>query len=364
MAEPSITYDRDEFYRELTEVQGYLAELRYIDTGMAYLEEEEARWWQGLDLVGPGSFYIEIDFGTTFPFKKKYRVPDDHIHFFWEDSKKERFVDRLRALAEEANTWAADEIKAIIDRVRPFTWPTGLLYKNNCIDPVLAAHDTLDDEVSVDFGRLEHSLGSWEGDAADNFATNFYNPFEHTLRSQKQLLTALAGGITAAKAIAESTQHSLMNVVHFTREALREQLELCQARAELARQESIRNVSIIAGGAATVFGGFISGGGLWAIGAGVVAGGVSIASTAIPDGGWIALDLHGATAADLLSSMSDAIGLVVRNDSYQHEKLGEEIQMVLDRVDALRASDREDGRLIPVQPNIISGVDGTDFYLP
>jgi len=159
-----------------------------------------------------------------------------------------------------------------------------------------------------------------------------------------------------------------MNVVHYTGEALREQLELAQSMAELARQESLRNILIIAGGAATVFGGIIGGatatvGGLWVASSGVVAGGVSIAATTIPDGGWAALNLQGSTAADLLDSVSDAIGQIVENDSDQHAALREVTQEALDRVDSLRSGD-EDGRLIPVEPNIASGVDGNDFYLP
>ncbi|WJK36287.1 hypothetical protein [Solwaraspora sp. WMMA2065] len=367
MSEPSITYDPQEFYRTLSEIQGYFAELRYIDTAMAFLEEEKASWWHQTP-VGPGTHYIEVRFGPTFPFTKIYHVPADYVRMPWHDSRKDEVEEHLRTLAREAATWAATEVDAITTRVKPYTWPAGAWYESQCIEPILSAHDALADEVSADFGKLSHSLGNWEGEAADNFATNFYNPFEHILRSQKQLLTALAAGVTAAKAIAESTQHSLMNVVHYTGEALREQLELAQSMAELARQESLRNILIIAGGAATVFGGILGGatatvGGLWVASSGVVAGGVSIAATTIPDGGWAALNLQGSTAADLLDSVSDAIGQIVENDSDQHAALQEVTQEALDRVDSLRIGDG-DGRLIPVEPNIVSGVDGNDFYLP
>ncbi|MFY1631671.1 hypothetical protein ACN27F_00080 [Solwaraspora sp. WMMB335] len=363
MAEPSITYDVGKFHRKLLEVRSCFAELRYIDTAMAYLEDEKARWWHSAP-IGPGTFNIEIQFGTTFPFRKIYQVPAGYFRIPWHDSEREEVESRLRALAGEANAWAATEIDAVATRVRPFTWPIGSLYEIGCVEPVLAVHDTLADEVSADFGKLGHSLGSWEGDAADNFATSFYHPFEHTLRNQKQLLTALAGGVAAAQAIAESTQRSLMNVVHYTWEAVREQLQLCQSRAELARQESTRSILVIAGGTATVFGAIVSGGSLWAAGAGAVAGGAGIASTAIPDGGWAALDLYGATATDLLTSMSDAIGQVVHNDSVQHEALRKEVQHALERVRTLRSGGSNDGRLIPIRPNLVSGVDGDDFYLP
>jgi hypothetical protein len=364
MTEPTIPYDPSEFQQKLSAVQGYLAELRYIDTAMAYMEDEKANWWYSLaPFVGTTS-HIEVEYGTTFPFTKRYEVPEDR--FLWEDSRKGQVESRLRVLAEEANGWAADGIDDIARRVEPFTWPVGPLYESECVAPVLTAHEDLAWGVSNDFGLLRHSLGRWEGAAADNFADRFYHPFEYTLDSQKRLLLALAGGITSAKAIAESTQHSLMNVVHYTREALREQLQLAAAKAELARQESLRNTLIIGGATAAVFGTIITAGtGLWGISLATAASSGSIASTTIPDGGWVALTLRGATAADLLGAMSAAINQIDSNDYDQHDELRREVQAVLDRVEAVReGSDGEDGPLIPIRPNLVDGVDGNDFYLP
>lgn len=34
-------YDREKLYERLAEVQGYLAELRYIDTALQYIEEQD-----------------------------------------------------------------------------------------------------------------------------------------------------------------------------------------------------------------------------------------------------------------------------------------------------------------------------------
>ncbi|WP_326553414.1 hypothetical protein [Micromonospora sp. NBC_01813] len=367
MAEPSITYDRNELYRKLSEVQGYFAELRYIDTGLAYLEGKKSSWWQNTP-VGPGVAYVQARFGTTFPFEKTYTVPVDYINLPWQDPRQEEIDEvtgHLQTLAKEANTWAATEIEAITSRIQPFTWPVGSMYESQCVEPVLGAHMTLYDEIRNDFGKLRHSLGNWSGEAAETFASGFYHPFEHTLRSQMQLLLALAGGIAAAKAIAESTQHSLMNVVHYTGEALRDQLQLSQAKAELARQEAVKNVMVIGGAALSVFGGILAGSGLWAMTMPTVAAGVGVAATTIPDGGWAALNLRGSTATDLLSSMSDAVGRVIRNDSAQHRNLSEDVEAALTRVNRIRdGSDGDDGRLIPMRPDIVSGVDGNDFRLP
>ncbi|MFV2018198.1 hypothetical protein [Micromonospora sp. LOL_023] len=367
MAEPSITYDRHELRRKLAEIQGYFAELRYIDTGLAYLEGKKSSWWHNTP-VGPGIAYVQARFGTTFPFEKTYTVPIDYLNLPWQNPRQEEIDEvtgHLQTLAKEATTWAATEIEALTSRIQPFTWPVGSTYESQCIEPVLGARMTLHDEISHDFGKLRHSIGNWEGDAAETFASKFYHPFEQTLRSQMQLLLALAGGIAAAKAIAESTQHSLMNVVHYTGEALREQLQLSQSRAELARQEALKNVMVIAGSTASVFGGILAGGGLWAMTMPTVAAGIGVAATAIPDGGWAALNLRGSTAADLLSSMSDAVSSVIRNDHAQHRNLSDDVEAALTRVNRIRdGSDGDDSRLIPMRPGIVSGVDGNDFRLP
>jgi hypothetical protein len=363
MAEQSIPYDMRELYRKLAEIQGYFAELRYIDTALPYLEQEKSSWWHNAPL-GPGVDYVEAQFGTTFPFKKTYTVPMDFIRLPWQEGKKTEVLAHLQTLATEANTWAATEVEAITSRIKPYTWPVGSSYESRCIKPVQDAHRDLHDEISADFGKLRQSIGRWEGSAADSFAENFYHPFEHTLRSQLQLLTALAAGIAAAKTIAQSTQHSLMNIVHYTGEALRDQLQLSQSKAELARQEAIKNVAVIGGAASSVFGGLVAGGSLWAMTMPAVGAGVGIAATSIPDGGWAALNLRGSTALDLLASMSDAVTRVVRNDSAQHRELSEDVETALRRVELLRSgSDGDDGRLIPVRPDIVSGVDGSDFRL-
>jgi len=181
MAEQSIPYDMRELYRKLAEIQGYFAELRYIDTALPYLEQEKSSWWHNAPL-GPGVDYVEAQFGTTFPFKKTYTVPMDFIRLPWQEGKKTEVLAHLQTLATEANTWAATEVEAITSRIKPYTWPVGSSYESRCIKPVQDAHRDLHDEISADFGKLRQSIGRWEGSAADSFAENFYHPFEHTLR--------------------------------------------------------------------------------------------------------------------------------------------------------------------------------------
>lgn len=356
-------YHRGELYRNLSDVRGYLAELRYIDRALDYLSQEEARWWQGWELLG-GIAYVDVELGQTVPFTKMYRVPEKFPRFFWQRSKATEINSHLEVIAEEATAWAATAIESITSWIEPFTAPLASTYEYRTIMPLETIHDMLEDKVSTDFGRLSHSLGNWEGEAADNFATYFYYPFEDTLRSQRQLIAALAGGMLTAKAIVESTQHSLMNVVHHLREELLEQLELRARHAERSRQESLRDALIIGGGTATILGAVASGG-LWTVAMGTVAGGTTIASTTIPDGASDPYQLRGGTAEELLDALSDAVNQIGLNDDHQHLQLADAVWDVLERVEHLRGgSDAGDGRLIPIRPDIVGGVDGDDFYLP
>src|SRR5690606_19374508 len=207
-------------------------------------------------------------------------------------------------------------------RVRPFTWLRPGSGESWVIEPLTQVHQRLEDDVDTDFGKLSGSLSNWEGDAADNFATYFYHPFEGILEKQRRLVGALIVGVEAADAIYQATQHSLMTVACHTRDALYEQLELRAQHAELVRRESIRNALVLAGAGASLIAA-AAGGGLWSIGLDAATGLSAAASTTIPP---------------------DAV------------------RKVLDRVEGLRAGG--DGRLVPIRPEIVDGVDGDDFYLP
>lgn len=375
----TIPYDKYQLQVLLGEVQGYLAELRYIDTAMGYMAQEEAsggeRVLKSL-LTQKDVHYIDVEFGRTFPFTKTYTVTRDWYDgpFGLDDTREDRIRARLAELATEADEWAGAEIETIKARIEPLTWPEGSLYLRECIVPLQDMQVMLEDRVSHDFGLLRHTISSWRGEAADNFDGLFYSRFEHTLRSQKQMLTALMGGIVAAKAIAESTQHSLMNVAHATKLALREQLQLAQATAALERQQSAVRALIIAGGLTTVFGGILaavpavtagSAAGLWSASLTVVAGSAQLATLGIPEDGATEHTIEGGTAEALCNSLSDAIVKIMENEAWQHDRLLREVDAALGRVETLRAGDDgEDARLIPIRPDLVDGVDSESFYVP
>jgi hypothetical protein len=359
----TVPYDGYALYDLLGEIQGLFAELRYIDTALDYLEGEEAGWLQEYlgGIVTPGTEYLEVEFGQTYPFTKRYTVPSDWYDSpfgIFDDTRSERIRGRLGELGDEAGEWAATQIEDVKQRIEPFTWPQGDLYESDCLAPVGEMHALLEDQVSEDFGLLQHTISDWKGNAADNFASYFYFPFEHTVRSQKQMLTALMGGIAAAKAIAESSQHSIMNVVNATKAVLRAQLELAQATAARERRQSQQRALILVGGTATVFVGIITAGAaagsaaaLWIASFEVIAGSTQLATLAIPDGGATEFNVQGSTAQGIRDSLMNALGQIKENDADEHEVLAGEIEAVLSRVDTLRGGpDGEDGRLVPISP--------------
>lgn len=358
---PSVTYEIGELYRILDELEGMFAELKYIDDALDYLSEKEAEWWQGHGIFDPSAIHVEREFGTTAPFTRGYRIPDKW--FVWQDSPTEAIDAHLAELSRKAQTTAADDIASIRERIKPFI-VTMDGYTENVIAPLENVHRMFTDELYDDFGKLQQTLGDWEGRAAESFADNFYNPFSGTLRSQMSILSALTGAATAAKAITEATQHSIMTVVCSIRDQAREQLQLRQHRADVANEESKRNALIIAGAGSTIVAAVITGG-LWSAALGTVAGASSIASTAVPSDASKKYLLAGNSFEELRDALSDALRVIDDHDDRQHEELQDRVEDVLERVEDLRnGTIDEDGRLIPISPELVDGVDGSDFYLP
>src|SRR5690606_9352768 len=339
-----------------------LSELRYIDQALEYLEEEKASWWHGVEPIGPGTTHVTVTLGTTLPFTRRYEIPGrDSFLTFWKDSKQDEVNRQLRALGTGAEEWGTAELESFQTRVRPFTWLRPGSGESWVIEPLTQVHQRLEDDVDTDFGKLSGSLSNWEGDAADNFATYFYHPFEGILEKQRRLVGALIGGVEAADAIYQATQHSLMTGACHTRDALYEQLELRAQHAALVRRESIRNALVLAGAGASLIAAVTSGG-LWSIGLNAAIGLSAAASTTIPPDAVTQLEIRGSSAEELSQALFEALREISSHYSSQHKELDDEVRKVLDRVEGLRAGG--DGRLVPIRPEIVDGVDGDDFYLP
>jgi hypothetical protein len=356
-------YRRDAFYQMLSEVQGRFTELRYIDRAADYLEGEQAQWYHHQPV---GSHVVmEIPFGQTAPFTRTYQIGLPTARWPWEElpwhsSREEEVNERLAELAEEAGTWAVDNIGALKTRIDQLTYPSPAIYEYNVIAPLEEANWVLDNLVRTDFDKLGYSIAHWDGTAAENYVTNFHNPFEDTRDSHSRLIGALAGGVVTAKAIVEATQHSLMNVVHHTSNLLYQQLVL---RSQDTVQDSTATALVLGAGVASIAGA-IANPGLWAVGWEAVAAGFSLASTRIPADAAISIDLFGRTAEQLLESLDTAIGTIEAGMVDQYDALADQLVNVQDHVELLRDhSDGEDGRLVPGRPILVDGVDSDTFLL-
>lgn len=384
MAE-ATPYDKFQLHALFEEVQGYLAELRYIDTATSYLASEAAN----LASVGdqlltplPGRKQpFSVEFGRTHPFTRWYTagdwvdtplslVPDGTGPLSSLDTTKvDRIETRLTELAAEADEWSAAQIDAIRKRVDPLTWPEGSLYLRECVVPLREALTTLEDEIIHNLGSLGHTITNWYGEAAENLYYAFYARFEETVRNQQRMLAHLIGGVDAAKVIAEFTQQSVMNVVHATKLAVLDQLELAKATRDAARRQSVQPALIVGGGIASVFDGILAVDVADAAGAqaglpgGTPAGDASVAAPEIPPEAAEDYVIVGATAEALCASLSDAVETIVENDRSQHDRLRYEIDAALARLEISRDRDDGDGtQLIPTRPDLVDGVDGETFY--
>jgi hypothetical protein len=361
VTETTFRFDQYKLHNDLADIGTYLAELHYVDQVFAYLNGLQASWWHA---ITPGQFHFAVDFGGTVPFRRVWDVPEHFIRRLpWQDSKEEEIRAQIQLYAETSPTWASANMETVRAMIEPLAHPTSAGYLNDLIHPVRDVLNDLQDGINDDFAKLRHTLGRWEGAAADQFANNFYHPFANTLDSQERLLIAFLGGLATSHTIVEATQQSLMNVVHHTREALHEQLQLRAQEAVAARQQSIKDVLIITGTAVAVAS--TVGSGLWPPAAGATSAALNLGAGTLSEDTAVEHRIIGTTADELLTALVAALSRIDSNAHNQYIDLDENLNKVLMRVNELRnGSSGADGRLVPIRPHIVDGVDSSDWRLP
>ncbi|MEQ4301066.1 hypothetical protein ABNF97_06690 [Plantactinospora sp. B6F1] len=367
MVDASIPFDYRQMHQYLNEIGTYLAELHYIDQVFAYMDGIESSSLEiFLEIAALGSApgsWVKVEFAGTVSFSRMWSVPPPFPpRLIWQDSIDEEIQKQVEEYKAKASGWASDNIESIRSMVKPLAHPTGSVYLNDIIQPVRDALARLEDFVPHDFGKLRHTLGNWSGDAAEDFATNFYNPFEQTLASHHRMLASLVAGLEAAHATVDLTQQSLMNVLHATREALLEQLHRRPQQAAAKQQEqSTKHAMIIV----SAFVPMAKGRDLWANSLDMASAGASaLAGAAAPN----PMDQHaltGGTAEELLHALTDAITLIDQNSNEQYQDLHVLVSDALSRMEFIRDTpDGKDGRLVPRQPRLLGDTDSSSFHLP
>ncbi|MBF9132845.1 hypothetical protein I0C86_28380 [Plantactinospora sp. S1510] len=367
MVDASIPFDYRQMHHSLNEIGTYLAELHYIDQVFAYMGDIESSSFEVLAEIAAAGFasgsWFTVEFTGTVSFSRTWCVPPPFPpRLIWQDSIEEEIQKQVEEYKAKAAGWASDNVDSIKSMVKPLAHPTGSVYSNDIVQPVRDALTRLEDFVPHDFGKLRHTLGNWSGEAAEDFATNFYNPFEQTLASHHRMLDALVTGLEAAHTTVDLTQQSLMNVLHATRDALLEQLHKRpqQAAAE-QRDQSTKHAMIIV----SAFVPMAKGRDLWANSLDMASAATSAVASGAASNPMDRHALTGGTAEELLHALTDAITLIDRNSNEQYEDLNELVTGALSRMESIRdAPDEEDGRLVPRQPRLLDGTNSSDFYLP
>ncbi|MEE6259514.1 hypothetical protein [Plantactinospora sonchi] len=362
MAYGSIPFNHYLLEKNLTDIGTYLTELRYIDQVVTYLDSVASSLWEvireGLGSAGTsGHSDIVVDFTGTAPFRRAWRLPEGGgPGLSWRDQNEDEAWQQIRKYEVEAREWAGANLTTIREMVTPMLHPAGSVYLDDMIWPVRDALHRLEDHVPNDFGKLTYSLGDWKGDAAQEFAANFYHPFQHTLESHRRMLSAFAGSLASARAIVEATQQSLMNVVHHTREALLEQLRLRSQHAAADSEKSVKNVLVLASAVVPVF----TSDNRWEVGLELAGAAAALGEAAMKEH-----VLTGSTAEELLLALTGALTVIENHSGDQYVALDREVQNVLARMKSiLHRPDGEDGQLVPSRPRLVDGTDSSDFYMP
>lgn len=369
MTQP-VVYDRGDVHRFLTRLGELLADLRYVDRALAYLQEQDMSFWETVAAragIYRGYSVMVVELGRTVPFRRIYDIPYPPINPPWQfgNPTEEEIRGHLRSLEEEASRWAAANVVYLWEQVAPYTHSSPALYEHGVVEPLRRGHARLEDEVTDDFAKLRHSFSDWKGIAADNFASEFYHPFKHTLDSHKRLLLALAGAVKVAKAVDEVALHSVTAVLDAGCRALETQLRLRAGQAERERQETQRKALILAASTGGLVATVLGTSSLWAVGAAAAAESLTVFASGDLDETWKEVVFRTTTAEEILGEIVEKLTGVDRRVDDQLDELRAQVDDVLSRVSRLRRGrDGDDGRLIPIRPVIVDGVDAETFYLP
>lgn len=369
MTQPAA-YDRGDVHRFLTRLGDLLADLRYVDRALAYLQEQDMSFWETVAAragIYRGYSVMVVELGRTVPFRRTYDIPYPPINAPWQfgNPREEEIRNHLRSLEEEASRWAAANVVFLWEQIAPYTHSSPTLYEHGVVEPLRRGLARLEDEVGNDFAKLRYSLSDWKGTAADNFASDFYHPFQDTLDSHKRLLLALAGAVRVAKAVNEVALHSVTAVLEAGCRALYAQLRLRAGQAELERQETQRKALILAASTGSLLATVLGTTSLWAVGAAAVAESFAVAASGTPERSWEEIVFRSTTAEEILGDIVEALRTVDERVDRELEELKMQVDDVLSRVSRLRRGrDGDDGRLIPIRPVIVDGVHAGTFYLP
>ncbi len=212
-------WDPSGFWDAVNESMKLAAELRYLDLAVDYLEND-ATYPSPNEVYGPTDT-INIRLGWTYPFNFSIRQPASLATQGWADGVEAH----LQGLVGTAATWAQGEFSSLRSRVDDVTQPIAATFVTAAQrlkdDVANALSTTVPEELST---SLDLGIEQFWGTTAEAFQTGYVDRFGAA--RENQIFVAKACGVISAAAggIVKQAQHSLMNAVCTTRDALRSQL--------------------------------------------------------------------------------------------------------------------------------------------
>lgn len=216
----SVTpWDPTGFWKAVNESRKMAAELRYIDLAVPYIKNDAA-YVSSEEVYGPTDS-IKVKVGWTYPFYLTIRQPASLATEGWADNVEKH----LQGLVTKADTWAEREFSGLRTRVDDVTQPFASAYVSAAQQIKDEVADKLTTSVPEELSTaLDLGIEQFWGPTAESFQTGYVDRFGAA--RENQIFVAKGCGIICAAAggIIKQAQHSLMNAVCTTRDALKSQL--------------------------------------------------------------------------------------------------------------------------------------------
>lgn len=216
-------WDPGGFWDAIDQIRAYAAELYYLDKAVDYLEHDAP--YPSANEVYGSTTTVPVRLGWTAPFTLTIRQPTSLATDGW----IENINDRLQEFADAGGTWATSSLSSLGSRVIDLTAPSAAALTAAAERMV---HDVQNTVVTTVPESLSASLqlteGNFWGSTAESFYVDYVTPFGEARENQAFLAEGIAIVTAAGAAIVRQSQHSLMNAVCTTRDALKAQIELRQ----------------------------------------------------------------------------------------------------------------------------------------
>lgn len=324
-----------DFVSKVDDLYGHLEELHFIDQVLDYLDVIEAnRELQFLDNLTLQQAHYTVHLGSTHPFTREVPLLAPPIVL------KQRMIEARSS----ASAWASAARREALHAIDPWIASYGHYFETGHTTVVRARDELM--FVSDDFAKLDHSIEFWRGPAADDFASNFYNPADQIRDHQTYALEAMRCAIVFADDLTNLCKHSLMNAIEAADECAVKQLS---ARARDERGSSSAVFKVLSAAASIASAIKLPNPGTVALTIASVAFGA--AASTMDDKDTQDETIEAASADQLDAQLHQAIGVVNTNSGRRFNELEAQLEVVQSKVDEFEAQ----GTWFTREPKLIDG---------